>query len=42
MLTKLGRGCNIGTQTFTKELENIIKKQSELKNTVTEMKNSVH
>ena len=39
MITELWRRKDEQSENFNRELENIKKKQSELKNTITEMKN---
>ena len=41
MLTKLGNEIEELTENFNKELESIINNQAELKNTMTEMKNTL-
>ena len=38
MLTELGKRTDEHNENFNKELENIKKKQSEMKNTITEIK----
>ena len=38
MLTELGKRTDEHSENFNKELENIKKKQSEMKNTITEIK----